>query len=366
MSWFMLKYVQGIGCLLFKRLIDRFGSPENVFAAPSHHLLEVEGITPRLISALRQASLPDEVLKDMDLVSQKGYQIVCLTDPLYPPLLREIPDPPSFLYLLGTLDPSDNILAVVGSRHGSSYGISTTRRLCCDLAGKGLTIASGMARGIDAAAHEGAMMGNGRTIAVLGSGLEQIYPAENHDLFYKISENGAVISEFPLRASPEAHHFPMRNRIISGISLGTLVVEAARNSGSLITARLAAEQNREVFAIPGSIHSFKSVGTHILIKQGAKLVDQPQDILDELNLQNRSPSGTTDSRVKKPESQTTQPLSDEETQVLQAVSSYPVHGDDLVRKLSLSSGKLMAIMLHLEIKGLVKRTPGNYFSLTAP
>ncbi len=221
-----------------------------------------------------------------------------------------------------------------------------------------------MARGIDTAAHEGALMGKGRTIAVLGSGLEQIYPAENRELFHKITESGAVISEFALSALPEAHHFPQRNRIISGMSLGTLVVEATRKSGSLITARLAAEQNREVFAIPGSIHSFKSAGTHILIKQGAKLVEHVQDILDELNLQSRSlsfggfESGGAEVRVLPP-------LSEAERIVFNALTPYPVHCDELVRRLSLTSGKLMAILLQLEVKGLVQQTAGNYFSVKA-
>jgi DNA processing protein len=361
LPWFTLKYVPGIGNHLYKRLIERFGSPEHVFDASKDRLLEVEGISPRLISSLRQAKLPAEALKDLDLVVRKGYRIICMTDPAYPPLLREIPDPPPFLYVAGTLDSSAHSLAVVGSRNATTYGLSTTRRLCSDLVGKGLAIVSGMARGIDTAAHEGALMGKGRTIAVLGSGLEQIYPAENRELFQKIIENGAVISEFALSALPEAHHFPQRNRVISGMSLGTLVVEATRKSGSLITARLAAEQNREVFAIPGSIHSFKSAGTHILIKQGAKLVEHVQDILDELNLQNRlshrsGKSGGAEVRALPP-------LSEAEALVFNALSPYPAHSDELVRRLSLTSGKLMAILLQLEVKGLVQQTSGNYFSV---
>jgi DNA processing protein len=364
LPWFTLKYVPGIGNHLYKRLIERFGSPEHVFDASKDRLLEVEGINLRLISALRQAKLPDDAQKDMDLVGQKGYRIICLTDPAYPPLLREIPDPPPFLYVSGTLDSSEHLLAVVGSRNATAYGVSTTRRLCSDLVGKGLGIVSGMARGVDTAAHEGALMGKGRTIAVLGSGLEQIYPSENRELFHKITENGAVISEFALQALPEAHHFPQRNRIISGMSLGTLVVEATRNSGSLITARLAAEQNREVFAIPGSIHSFKSAGTHILIKQGAKLVEHVQDILDELNLQNRAHSqGGGASGARETTVRTTPPLSEADAVVFNALSPYPLHSDELIRRLSLPSGKLMAILLQLEVKGLVQQTAGNYFSI---
>jgi DNA processing protein len=363
LPWFTLKYVPGIGNLLYNRLIERFGCPEHVFGASTEQLLEVEGITSRLIAAIRQAGMPDEARKDLDLAAQKGYRILCLADPAYPPLLREIPDPPPLLFVAGTLDPSENLLAVVGSRNATAYGVMTTRRLCSDLVGKGLGIVSGMARGIDTAAHEGALMGKGRTFAVLGSGLEQIYPAENRNLFQKITENGAVISEFPLNALPESHHFPQRNRIISGMSLGTLVVEATRNSGSLITARLAAEQNREVFAIPGSIHSFKSTGTHILIKQGAKLVENVRDILDELNLQNRRPYGRKGPETGNSAARSLPPLSESESMVFNVLSSYPIHSDELVRKLSLTSGKLMAILLQLEVKGLVRQAPGNHFSL---
>jgi DNA processing protein len=366
LPWFTLKYVPGIGNHLYKRLIERFGSPEHVFDASKERLLEVDGITPRLISALRQAALPEEVQKDLDLAERRGYRIVCLTDPGYPPLLREIPDPPPFLYVSGALDSTANMLAVVGSRNATAYGVTNTRRLCGDLAGKGLTIVSGMARGIDTAAHEGALMGKGKTIAVLGSGLEQIYPAENRELFQKITQNGGVVSEFALSALPEAHHFPQRNRIISGMSLGTLVVEASRKSGSLITARLAAEQNREVFAIPGSIHSFKSAGSHVLIKQGAKLVEHVQDILDELNLQSRTLScGDGETGVKSAEARVLQQLSEAETAVFKAMSPYPIHSDELVRRLSLPSGKLMALLLQLEVKGLVQQTAGNYFSIKA-
>jgi DNA processing protein len=366
LPWFTLKYVPGIGNHLYKRLIERFGSPEHVFEASKDQLLEVEGISSRLITALRQAKLPDEAQKDLDLVVRKGYRIICMTDPAYPSLLREIPDPPPFLYAAGVLEASAHSLAVVGSRNATTYGLTTTRRLCSDLVGKGLSIVSGMARGIDTAAHEGALMGKGRTIAVLGSGLEQIYPAENKELFQRIIENGAVISEFALSALPEAHHFPQRNRVISGMSLGTLVVEATRKSGSLITARLAAEQNREVFAIPGSIHSFKSAGTHILIKQGAKLVEHVQDILDELNLQDRiltfsqNKSAPTGAGIR-----VLPPLSEAEELVFNALSPYPVHSDDLVRGLSLTSGKLMGILLQLEVKGLVQQSAGNYFSIKA-
>jgi DNA processing protein len=218
-----------------------------------------------------------------------------------------------------------------------------------------------MARGIDTAAHQGALAAGGKTIAVLGSGLERIYPVENRKLFHRIAENGAVVSEFPLMAGPEAHHFPIRNRIISGMSLGTVVVEATRKSGSLITARLAAEQNREVFAVPGSIQSFKSAGSHTLIKQGAKLVEHAQDVIEELvplvpfnqRLENNSPD-LTNKRLAF--------LSDDEVRVYQALDPYPVHVDDLARKISMEPGKLLSMLLKLELNGMVQQSPGKLFS----
>jgi len=319
---------------------------------------------------LKLTKIPEIVKKDFDLVMKKGYQIVTMSDPAYPSLLLQIPDPPPFLYVLGNLCNSIKNIAVVGSRNATSYGISITKRLCEELAALDFTIVSGMAVGIDTAAHTGALIGKGKTIAVLGSGLERIYPHKNLKLFHKIAEKGAVISEFPLLEEPEPHNFPIRNRIISGISLGTVIVEATQKSGSLITARLAAEQGREVFAVPGNINSFKSIGTHSLIKQGAKLVENTQDILEEL-----SPLITDDSlnnKIKredkpedKPEHKTAKPLSlsSEESLVFTGLGHYPVHIDDLVRKISMEPGKLSGILLKLELQGIVHQAPGKFFSV---
>jgi DNA processing protein len=248
--WFYLKSVPGVGNLLCKRLIDRFKSPENVIQAAEQELLQVSGLTRRHVVAIKNHKLPDSIETELALIARKNYRIVTLTEPNYPGLLREIPDPPPILYVYGRLEGDSANLAVVGSRHATGYGLNTTKSLCESLTAYNLTIVSGMARGIDTAAHEGALAAGGKTIAVFGSGLERIYPAENRKLFHRIAENGAVVSEFPLMAKPEAHHFPIRNRVISGMSLGTVVVEATKKSGSLITARLAAEQNREVFAVP--------------------------------------------------------------------------------------------------------------------
>ncbi|MGD2269290.1 MAG: DNA-processing protein DprA [Desulfobacterales bacterium] len=362
LPWFTLRSVQGIGDHLFKRLIDHFQSPERVLRANQKDLLAVNGVSPRLSSAIKNHKLTERVKKDYHKVMRQGLQIVTLSHPAYPPLLLEIPDPPPFLYVYGVLADTSRSLAVVGSRNATPYGRSITRQLCEDLAARGLTIISGMARGIDTAAHEGALAAKGKTIAVLGSGLENVYPAINRDLFHRIARGGAVITEFPLDTEPDAHNFPKRNRIISGMALGTVVVEATKNSGSLITARLAAEQNREVFAVPGSIESYKSKGTHALIKQGAKLVENVRDILEEIAPMVPLPieSNAADNAGKVNRSLS---LSTDESTVFDTLGPYPVHMDEIVRKLDMQPGKISSLLLQLELKGVVRQSPGKYFSV---
>ncbi len=360
--WLVLKSVPGIGNHLIKRLIDRFKTPESIFQASRHDLIQVSGISERLIPALQAARMTDGVARECDRLANSPYRIVPLTDPAYPPLLREIPDPPPYLYVFGRLEPVLSMIAVVGSRHATDYGKSATRRIARDLALRGITVVSGMARGIDTAAHQGALMAGAPTIAVLGSGLENIYPAENRTLYGQIARQGAVVSEFPLAAEPDAHHFPMRNRIISGMTLGTIVAEATRNSGSLITARLAAEQGREVFAIPGSVHSFKSTGTHSLIKQGAKLVENAQDIIEELLPLAAAAASPPPTGQPAP----SPPLSAEESLVARALEPYPTHIDDLIRKTGLDAGNLLGLLLALELKGVVRQSTGKMFTLSEP
>jgi len=336
--------------------------PELVFQASAEELAQVEGMSARQVAAIQNFKTPDRVKRELAQVNQKKINITTLADPLYPPLLREIPDPPPYLYVYGNLDGSPKNIAVVGSRNATDYGISTTQRLCADLSTFGITIISGMALGIDTAAHQGALAGRGKTIAVLGSGLDKIYPSENLNLFNRISERGAVISEFALNTAPEAHNFPIRNRIISGMSLGTVVVEATKKSGSLITARLAAEQNREVFAVPGSIQSFKSTGTHKLIKQGAKLIENAQDVLEELSafidapkvMKHQDPNRTAENLSL---------MTPEELAVYKLLSPYPEHIDTIVRKTTVEPGKLLSILLQLELNGMVKQLPGKRFVL---
>lgn len=366
LPWFTLKSVPGIGNHIFKRLIDSFKSPASVFEASHNSLGKVEGMTQKLAKEIKRHKTPDQVKRELDLIMQKGYRIVTLTDSDFPLLLRQIPDPPPFLYVLGCLKNTIRNMAVVGSRNATSYGISTTKRLCANLAALDIVIVSGMAKGIDTAAHEGALQGKGKTIAVLGSGLDRVYPAENLKLYHRISRNGAVISEFPLMTEPEAYNFPIRNRIISGVSLGTVVVEATRKSGSLITARLAAEQNREVFAVPGSISSFKSMGTHTLIKQGAKLVEHAQDIIEEIsNIIETSPvQDVIDENDEFTGKEELPEFSADESQVFEVLGPYPVQIDELVRKLTMEPGKLSSILLQLELKQVVQQTPGKFFLIS--
>jgi DNA processing protein len=353
--WLALKAVHGVGNRLFLRLVERFGNPENVFKATKTDLLAVDGVGEALASSMSHQKPSKAVLKDIALVKKHGARIVTYHDPNYPLLLREIYAPPPFLYVFGDLRPDTMNIAIVGSRNATSYGRTVTTRLSADLATRGLTIISGMARGIDTAAHVGALSVGGKTIAVLGSGLGTVYPAENKRLFQKIRENGAVISELPFPALPEAHHFPARNRIISGLAVGTVIVEATQKSGSLITAKLAAEQGREVFAVPGSITSFKSTGTHSLIKQGAKLVEQANDIIEELNLDCHATAKPLEQR---PEIH----MTPEEKRVFNGLTPYPTHIDSLVRRLSLPAGELSSLLLHLELKGLATQGPGKLFS----
>jgi len=360
-AWFRLRSVPGVGNYLFKRLMDRFDSPEGVFQSSIDALQSVDGISRRLAAAIKGHPLTSAVKKELALIARSDYSIITMNDPGFPGLLLEIPDPPPFLYVYGDLGNGVRNIAVVGSRSATDYGRVTAQKLCSEMASAGFTIVSGLALGIDTAAHQGALAAGGRTIAVLGTGLEQVYPAANRHLCHQIAKSGAVITELPLKAGPDAQHFPVRNRIISGISLGTVVVEAARKSGSLITARLAAEQNREVFAVPGNVNSAKSVGTHFLIKQGAKLVETVDDIFEEFPQAVTHP--TAASSTAGTEWRQGPPLSSEEQRVLSALGPYPIHIDALVRNLDTEPGKLSAVLMQMELKGLVEQTPGKMFAI---
>jgi DNA processing protein len=361
LPWFHLKSVPGIGNHLMKRLIDRFQSPEAVLQADLQALSQIEGLTRRQAEKLKRHRLPAQAEAELAKIQRSEFEVITYLDPQYPRLLREIADPPPLLYLYGQIEPDAGYVAMVGSRNATGYGIETTLNLSADLANLGLTIVSGMALGIDTAAHEGALRSSGRTVAVLGSGLDQVYPAANRRLFHRIAETGAVVTEFAMNARPEAHHFPLRNRIISGMSLGVVVVEASTKSGSLITARLANEQNREVFAVPGSIQSFKSTGTHTLIKTGAKLVENARDVIEEImpRLKAAPPDRVLN---QQPDPARNPHLTEKESEVLKGLAVYPVHIDELQQRLSISGSELLGVLLTLELKGVVRQLPGKYFA----
>lgn len=355
-EWLRLQSVPGIGNRLYHRLLERFGTAEAVFSAPDMELLGIKGITARLVEFIRIQRLPDKAKESIETCRQKGYRIVTYNDPSYPSLLKQIPDPPPLLYLAGTLPAPAEFLAVVGTRNPTEDGVAAARTFSRDLTQSGLIVTSGMARGIDTAAHEGALEVAGVTVAVMGSGLDRVYPPENRHLFDRIRENGAVITEFPPSSPPDPHHFPLRNRIISGMSRGTLVVEAGKKSGALITATLALEQNREVFAVPGGIRSYKSYGTNLLIRQGAKLVVHAGDVIEEIFPMLAKPPVKPAGNAPPPPD-----LTSEEKNVLRSLGPGPMQADDLARTLGIAPGLLSMTLLQLELKGLVQQMAGQRY-----
>ena len=357
LSWLALKMIPNLGNVTYKRLLDRFGDPANVFTAKLNDLIEVEGLRPetarRIVSRAWQGNPEDELMR----VRRCGAKLVTVLDPSYPTDLREIHDPPPLLYVKGNDIPQGKtIVSVIGSRNPSHYGLKITEEICQGLARRSIAVVSGMARGIDSAAHWGCLRGHGFTVAVLGSGIDIVYPESNSKLFDRIVEKGSVITEFPLGAPPEAKNFPIRNRVISGLSKGVVVVEASRRSGSLITASLALEQGREVLAVPGSIESFKSTGTHLLIKQGAKLVESADDILQELGLDYpHSKERATDKKGAPP------PLDEDEKRIYDILGDYPIHIDQIVRQSEKDAAWVASLLTRLELKGVITQLPGKMF-----
>lgn len=351
-----LVLVQGVGPRLRRALLERFGTVEEVFAATKSALLEVPGIGPKVADKLRAAGELD-VDQQFELCRRHGVNLIDAERPQFPENLREIHDPPALLFVRGQLLPQDALaIAIVGSRHATHYGKTQAARLGASLARAGLTIVSGLARGIDAAAHRGALEAGGRTIAVLGGGLSKIYPPEHAELAHEVAEQGALITELPMQASPVAGNFPQRNRIISGISLGVLVVEAAARSGALSTAQHALEQNREVFAVPGPVDSRMSRGCHQLIRDGAKLVESAEDVLEELGPLAGAVTTETGEQVHRPAELL---LNDQESRILNAVQTSPTPVDQVIVTSGLPPGQVLATLSVLEMRRLVKRQGGN-------
>lgn len=346
-AWLRLTLLPGIGGGTQRKLLAAFGPPEAIFAAGR---LAARSLIGDKADLLFDSDTTAAVEQGLAWAEQTGHHLLTLADPAYPPALLEIPDPPTVLYVRGNPDLLKRPgLAVVGSRNATPQGLQTAESFARTLADRGLCIVSGLALGIDAAAHRGALAAGGDTVAVIGTGADRLYPARNKELALSIAERGAIVSEFPLGTPVLAHNFPRRNRIISGLARGVLVVEAAPESGSLITARLAGEQGRDVFAIPGSIHSPVARGCHRLIQQGAKLVETAQDILDELAFANASPKPYADADETP------------DDPILAALGHDPCHLDELVARTGESPERLLPRLLMLELAGQLTPLPGNRY-----
>ena len=350
--WVCLSQIHGLGSQGLCKLLQAFGSPEQIYAASFDQLREITSAA--IAKEIASGPVAETAAATIAWLSQPNNHFITLGDRDYPDALLEIPDPPPILYAKGNVHLLDTpCIAVVGSRNSSPQGDKNASEFSLALTRQGYTIVSGMALGIDGAAHRGALKGTGATIAVVGTGLDIVYPSQHRELAHQIVEHGLIISEFALGTPSKAQNFPRRNRIISGLGIGCLVVEANLQSGSLITARLAGEQGREVFAIPGSIHSPLSKGCHLLIKQGAKLVDSIQDITEELG------QAAANLEVELPaELAATDPL-------LEAMGYDPVTMNELVERTGLTSEHLSAMLLMLELENKVSSLPGGHYQRIA-
>ncbi len=344
--WVGFNMVRGIGPARLRALLDYFGSLEAAWHAPEKELREA-GLDRRSLANLLALRQRVDLDREMERLERADVQVITWEDPDYPRRLRQIYNPPPVLYVKGALLPQDEwAVAVVGTRRPTDYGREAARVLAEGLARQGITVVSGLALGIDAEAHKAALDAGGRTIAVLGSGFRHLYPARHIPLARRIVEQGAVISEYALDVRPEASNFPPRNRIISGLSLGVVVVEAGERSGALITARYAAEQGREVFAVPGPIFHHPSTGTNRLIQQGAKAVTSVRDILEELDLV---------MVAEQQEARLSIPTSELEDRILEALAEAPLHVDEIVRALGEDTARVMSTVTLMELKGLIRQ-----------
>jgi DNA processing protein len=358
--WLALNSLSDIGPVVARRLVSAFGSPENIFQMSAEELRKVEGVGENRARSIIGFNQWDTVRKVIFFAEKNDVRIVTFADSAYPEGLKQIHDSPIVLYVKGDLKESDKFaIAVVGSRSSTDYGMQVAERMSQRLASSGLTVVSGMAKGIDTASHMGALKACGRTIAVLGSGIDVPYPAVNRGLMREIGSSGAVISEFPFGTPPNKENFPRRNRIISALSFGVIVIEATIDSGSLITVGYALEQGKEVFAVPGNINSKKSKGTNDLIKKGARLVESAEEVIDELRPQLKGvlKEDNLSSEKKMPE------MTEDEKKLYNYLSSEPKHIDTIIRKIEMTTGKALSILLHLELKGVIRQTEGKHFSL---
>ncbi len=365
-AYLRLHLANGVGPITLRRLLEHFGDAETVLGASADALRRIDGVGRTIAQAIRQAVRCDDADREVEQAAACGVHIVCPQDEEYPPLLKHTPDGPICLYVKGRLERQDGVsLAIVGTRHPSHYGQEQGRRFAGDLARMGMTIVSGLAYGVDACAHQGALSAGGRTVAVLGNGLGTIYPPLHEELAKEIAVSGAVVSELPMAMGPDRGHFPRRNRIIAGMSLGALIVEGAEDSGALITARLANDYNREVFALPGRSDAPTSRGPNTLIRHGAaRLVMSVGDILEELgevgDVLRGGPRSDTSSSTTTPGGFTPE-LSDIERHTLDALGLDPLPMEMIVDVTDLSASEVAAALTTLQLKRLVRQLPGNAF-----
>ncbi len=344
-----------VGPTTYIALVDEFGSPAEVFGKTSGELSKFKGITTERADAILSVESKEFVSSQLEAIERSGCRLVSYWSDEYPSRLKAIYDPPPFYFIKGEITEDDAYsLAVVGTRGVTSYGKVMTEKIVTELAREGLTIISGLASGVDTLAHKAALNIGGRSIGVLGSGLDRIYPQENVGLSSKLIEKGALISEFPMGTSPDRGNFPQRNRIISGLTLGTLVIEGDVKSGALITAYYAVDQNREVFALPGRADSRASRGPHRLIRSGAKLVTEAEDILSELE-------AIADVKRKPRQTKLDFDLTSDEQAIMTLLNTEPMHIDDIAEKTSATTSLTLATLLGLELRSLIRQLPGKMF-----
>ena len=353
-DWLGLRLIPGVGSVIFARLVESFGEPGRALGAPLKRLQAVRGVSPDLARVIRAKQFSSDPEKELARLEKMGARVITRQDPDYPPLLATIYAPPPLLFVRGSLAPGrEQTVAVVGSRRTTPYGRRMAQELGRDLARAGVSLVSGLARGIDSIAHQAALQAGGHTVGVVGCGLDVVYPPENAGLMKRMAEQGAVVSEFPLGTKPLAANFPIRNRVISGLSRAVVVVEAGLRSGSLITARHALDQGREVFAVPGPVGNPGSAGCHQLIRQGACLLESAQDILEPGALPLFSPPATP---APEPAG-----LPPQGQKLLELIGDDPVHLDVLARQSGFKAQEVTALLVNLEMAGLVQQLPGKYF-----
>lgn len=354
-----LNLVPGVGPRIRQQLLEQFGTPGRILSAEAGQLQQVDGIGPKLARAILDGRDDTAAREELARCRRAGIDLIAEDTPAYPSLLREICDAPGLLYCRGTLEPRDSLaIGIVGSRRCTLYGKQQAQRLARELARAGMTVVSGLARGIDGAAHRGALEAGGRTIAVLATGVANIYPPEHTELADEITRSGCLVSEAPLGQAPTRGMFPQRNRIISGLSLGVIIVEASRNSGALHTARHAMEQGREVFAVPGRIDSLASEGCHDLIRDGATLVRNTDDILEGLGPLITPVPAQSGGQITSPRELS---LNDQEREILAEVTTDPRHIDEILRAIDdMEQSRVLATLTVLEMKRMIRRLPGGY------